>query len=74
MVNYTLKVNHSSSDVWNQSVSPEEENDIHNLIENIIYSFEIIVSNSVGVVSTKRSQICELFPIFSDPTNFMKPW
>ena len=59
MLNYTLEVKGPSSDVLSQSVSPGVENVIHNLTENTIYSFRLLVSNGVGVVSTNIRQICE---------------
>ena len=55
-----LEVKGPSSDVLSQSVSPGVENIIHNLTENTIYSFRVLVFNSVGVVSTNRGQVCEL--------------
>ena len=47
-----------------QSVSPGLENVIHNLTEDTIYSFRVLISNSVGVVPTNRRQICKLLRLF----------
>ena len=41
------------------SVIPQMANFIHNLSENTKYSYRVLVSNSVGVVSTNSSQFCE---------------
>ena len=55
-----MEIEGPSSDVRNQSVLPGVENIIHKLTENTIYSFRVLVSNSVGVVSTNDRQFCEL--------------
>ena len=66
-----LEVKGPSSDVLSQSpicFTRSGKCVIHNLIENTIYLFRVLlVSNSVGVVSTNKRQICELFQIFSFP-------
>ena len=40
-------------------IIPGSSNIVDNLLENEMYSFHVIVSNSVGNVSTIRTTICE---------------
>ena len=64
-MNYTVEVKlYSSAYYFKVSVLPQVENLVHNLSENANYSFRVLVSNSVGVVSTDNSQFCEFLSCY----------
>lgn len=66
VISYTLTVNTTSDSHGEirQVVRPGLKEDNHvNLEPNAVYSFKVIVTNAIGIVSTNYSKlICELLP------------
>ena len=62
MLNYTLVIECSSSNVITHSTLSQHHNfQIGNLSEDREYSFRVLATNAVGTVSSSNRGFCELY-------------
>ena len=59
MLNYTLEVKDSSSEIVKYSIVLQDYNLIGNLSKNREYSFKVVVANAIGIVSSSDRQFSE---------------
>ena len=59
VLNYTLEVEAPSSEILSVSTADDLSITINNLTDDRYYSFKVVVSNSIGTVSTHDTAFCE---------------
>ena len=61
MSNYILEIKSLPPEVHELSIMLEENMmRVNSLLENTVYTFKVLVSNTRGTISTNSTQICEL--------------